>query len=152
MMSSWLPSLPLWVWFFGIGVALLALELTTLTFDLLWLSLGALCGALLAWLAPNLPSWAPMLLSVVVGVAALGAGRRWARRQRGANRFVNPPDALVGRAADVTRGILPPALGLVRVGNDTWSATSATPIAAGQRVIIRGRSATVLQVELQPLL
>ncbi len=147
-MDTWLTSLPLWAIFFAIGIGLLVLEINTLTFDLLWLALGALSGALVAWLLPTLPPWVPGLVAVVTGLTLLLLGRRWARRQRGVNRYQNLPDTLVGRIGEVMHPIQPPALGLVRTGTETWSATAAIPINVGQQVRILSRTSTVVVVEL----
>ena len=146
-MESLFASVPLWAIFFGVAVLLLALEMLSLTFDLLWLGLGAMAGALVAWLAPGSPAWVPVLTSVAVAPVLLVFGRRWARRQRGINRYVSAADALVGREAEVIRAIRPPQLGLVKSGNETWSATAPHSLDAGQRVIITSRSATVVTVK-----
>lgn len=147
-MNAWLTSLPLWAIFFAVGVGLLVLEINTLTFDLLWLALGALSGALVAWLLPTMPLWVSMLVAVGTGLLLLLVGRRWARRQRGVNRYQNLPDTLVGRIGEVMHPIQPPALGLVRTGTETWSATAAAPIGTGQQVRILSRTSTVVMVEL----
>ena len=146
-MESFLTSVPLWAIFFTIGVALLALEMLSLTFDLLWLGLGALAGALVAWLVPGAAMWVPLLVSISTALVLLVFGRRWAKKQRNINRYVSVADALVGREAEVIRAILPPTLGLIKSGNETWSATAAYPVAQGQRVVIKSRSATVVTVE-----
>lgn len=146
-MNDWLASLPLWTIFFAVAVVLLAIELTTLTFDLLWLGLGALSGALVAWLAPAAPAWIPLLVSIAVGLTLMVIGRRWARRQRSVNRYVQPADALVGQRAEVVRAIYPPQLGLVKAGNETWSATADRIMTQGESVVIVSRSATVVRVE-----
>ena len=148
-MESFIASVPLWAIFFGVAVVLLALEMLSLTFDLLWLGLGALAGALVAWLFPHSPTWVPVIVSVIVGLSLLLVGRRWARRQRGINRYVSAADALVGREAEVIRAINPPQLGLIRSGNETWSATAAHALDAGQRVVITSRSATVVTVKMK---
>ena len=147
-MNDWLTSVPLWSVFFGIGVLLLAAEMLTLTFDLLWLALGALTGALVAWLVPAAPAWVPTLAAVITGLLLLTVGRRWARGQRQQPGFQEPMDLLIGREAEVLQPILPPRLGMVRSGNETWSATADTPISLGTIVRITARSSTVVKVEL----
>ncbi len=147
-MESLFASVPLWAIFFGVAVVLLALEMLTLTFDLLWLGLGALAGALVAWLLPHSPAWLPLIVGVATALVLLGFGRRWARKQRGVNRYVSAADALVGCEAEVIRAIRPPQLGIIKSGNETWSATATHALDAGQRVIITSRSATVVTVEM----
>lgn len=146
-MESFFASVPLWAIFFSVAVVLLALEMLSLTFDLLWLGLGALAGALAAWLLPNSPSWLPLSVSIAAALVLLVFGRRWARKQRGINRYVSAADALVGREAEVIHAIRPPQLGLIKSGNETWSATATRALEAGQRVVITSRSATVVTVE-----
>ncbi len=147
-MESFFASVPLWAIFFTVGVALLALEMLSLTFDLLWLGIGAMAGALVAWLVPSAAPWVPLLVSIGTALVLLVFGRRWAKKQRGINRYVSAADALVGREAEVVRAIRPPQLGLIRSGNETWSATAAHALETGQRVVITSRSATVVTVEI----
>jgi inner membrane protein len=146
-MDDFFASVPLWAVFFTVGVVLLALEMVSLTFDLLWLGLGALAGALLAWMIPAAPSWIAVLVSVTTALILMVLGRRWAKRQRSVNRYIPSADALVGQSALVIRAIHPPQLGLIKSGNETWSATAGQALEIGQHVIIKSRSATVVTVE-----
>ncbi len=150
-MESFFASVPLWAIFFTIGIALLALEMVSLTFDLLWLGIGALAGALVAWLVPGAASWVPLLVSVATAMVLMGFGRRWAHKQRAINRYIPTADALIGQPAEVIRAIRPPQLGLIKSGSETWSATALHPIEIGQLVVIRSRSATVVTVEVAPI-
>jgi inner membrane protein len=87
------------------------------------------------------------LVSVATALLLMVLGRRWAKKQRSTNRYISSADALVGQSAQVVRAIHPPQLGLIKSGNETWSATAAQVLEIGQHVIIKSRSATVVMVE-----
>lgn len=138
----------LWtLWLIVAGVLLLA-EMFTLTFYLLWLSLGALAAFVVALLAPE-----AFVFQVSAGIlTALGLtifSKPLTRRIRSTPGYKDVIDELVGREGIVVEDITPGRNGIVRVGNETWSATSPTPIAAGEPVIVLKRSTTLLEVKKQ---
>ncbi len=130
-----------WMWWALLAMALLAGEILTTGFFLMWFGAGALVGAGLAWLGLSLP------LQVLGFVAASGALVVSSRKifkgvlggHDGAPRAVSNVDALIDQVGTVTKGIdNEGGGGQVRLQGEFWSARSADdhPIAEGRRVVV----------------
>ena len=145
-MKDLLSHLQPWHLYFAIGIVLLAIEMLTSTFDLLWLGLGALAGAVVAWLVPD-TVWPALLTASVTALALTWAGRRWVRKLQGSPGFTDPVHRVVQQQGEVVSSILPGQLGLVKIGNETWSASAPYRIDPGEQVQVMSRSSTVLHVE-----
>ncbi|WJH35306.1 NfeD family protein [Paenibacillus aurantius] len=135
-----------WVIWLVIGAALIVAEMFTLTFYLLWLGIGALVAALFAWIFPD---W--LLVQAVAGsVTALALTvltKPLARRVRASRGYKDAIDDLVGKQGLVTEDIHVGKMGIVKVGSESWSATSTEPLVKGEPVIVVHRGNAVLQVE-----
>ena len=137
-MSAWL------IWLI-IGIVLLIAEMTTFTFYLLWLGLGALAAALVAALVPDM--W--LLHIIVAAVVALGLTyftKPLTRRLHGKKGFKDAVDQLVWKQGEVTETIEPGGLGIVRIGTETWSATADERIERGETIIVESRGTAVVHV------
>ncbi|WP_342421197.1 NfeD family protein [Paenibacillus sp. FSL E2-0178] len=118
----------------------------TFTFYLLWLSLGALVAGLVALLLPD-----ALLLQVVAGslVALILTvfTKPLAARLRNSRGFKDTGTDIVGRKGLVVEAIEPGRYGQVKVGGDTWSATSTVALGKDQEVIVVRRGTTIIEVE-----
>ncbi|OMF21581.1 NfeD family protein [Paenibacillus sp. FSL H8-0259] len=135
-----------WVlWLIAAGV-LFVVEMFTFTFYLLWLSLGALVAGLVALLLPE-----ALLLQVVAGslVALILTvfTKPLAARLRNSRGFKDTGTDIVGRKGLVIEAIEPGRYGQVKVGGDTWSATSTVALGKDQEVIVVRRGTTIIEVE-----
>ncbi|AIQ60569.1 MULTISPECIES: NfeD family protein [Paenibacillus] len=135
-----------WVlWLIAAGV-LFVVEMFTFTFYLLWLSLGALVAGLVALLLPD-----ALLLQVVAGslVALILTvfTKPLAARLRNSRGFKDTGTDIVGRKGLVVEAIEPGRYGQVKVGGDTWSATSTVALGKDQEVIVVRRGTTIIEVE-----
>ncbi|AIQ32032.1 hypothetical protein P40081_30840 [Paenibacillus sp. FSL P4-0081] len=135
-----------WVlWLIAAGV-LFVVEMFTFTFYLLWLSLGALVAGLVALLLPE-----ALLLQVVAGslVALILTvfTKPLAARLRNSRGFKDTGIDIVGRKGLVVEAIEPGRYGQVKVGGDTWSATSTVALGKDQEVIVVRRGTTIIEVE-----
>ncbi|MEV5027487.1 NfeD family protein [Paenibacillus sp. LPE1-1-1.1] len=136
----------LWtVWLILAGI-LLVVEMLTLTFYLLWLGIGALVAAVIDWFWPG--SFVTQLIAACLVVLVLtfftGPITRRIHSSRGYKDVV---DDLVGKQGIVLEETGAGAPGIVKVGNETWSAVSNTPLAKGDLVQVVSRGSAVLQVE-----
>lgn len=133
------------IWLIAAGI-LLVLEMMTLTFYLLWFSIGAVVAALVAVIAPD-----AYLLQVIVGcVVSLILTvftKPLSRRFRAARGFEDAGIELIGRKGIVTEPIEPGQYGIVKIGGDTWSATSSEYQAKDEWVRVIKRSSTRIEVE-----
>ncbi|KWX86538.1 hypothetical protein AMQ83_18325 [Paenibacillus riograndensis] len=134
-----------WVfWLIAAGV-LFVVEMMTLTFYLLWLSIGALAACLVSLLLPD-----AILLQVLVGslVALMLTifSKPLVARFRSSRGFQDTGTDIVGRQGLVVEPIEPGRYGQVKVGGDTWSATSIESLGKDEVVKVVGRSSTIIEV------
>ncbi|MNS23131.1 hypothetical protein D3C72_549380 [compost metagenome] len=135
-----------WVfWLIAAGI-LLVFEMMTLTFYLLWLSIGAGAAALVALIAPD-----NILMQVVIGcVVALILTlftKPLVRRFRTSRGFQDIGTELVGKQGIVVEPIDKSKNGIVKIGGDTWTAVSDQFIDVGEQVIVVKRGNAILEVE-----
>ena len=136
------------IWMFWLVAAgvLFVIEMMTLTFYLLWLSIGALVAGLVSLLVPD-----SILLQVLVGcLVALGLtvfSKPLVARFRGSRGFKDTGTDIVGRQGIVVEAIEPGRYGQVKIGGDTWSATSVQTLGRDEVVKVVRRSTTIIEVE-----
>ncbi|CAH0119894.1 MULTISPECIES: NfeD family protein [unclassified Paenibacillus] len=138
----------LWVVWLIVAGILFVFEMMTLTFYLLWLGIGALAALAVALVAPE-----DILLQVVAGcLVALVLtvfSKAITKRVRSSKGFKDAVDEMVGKQGIVMENIDPGQYGIVKVGGDTWSATSKQTLKTGDRVFVVKRGNAILEVEKQ---
>lgn len=135
--------MPWWIWLIVAGV-LGIIEVSTFTFVLLWIAVGAVITAVLSPVVPS--AWGQLLLFAVVSLILFLATRPLARKWKAQRKYVNPVESLVGKKALVVNGAVPGRLATVRVDSQMWSAVSDDPLVEGAYVIIVDSRSTVLHV------
>lgn len=133
------------IWLIAAGVLLIA-EMLTLTFYLLWLGIGAVVAAVVALLFPGLF----VVQALVGGAAALILTvftKPLTRRIKEARGYRDVIEDLVGKPGLVIEDIVDGKPGIVRIGNETWTATSKDRLLKGDTVRVIARGTTVLEVE-----
>lgn len=83
--------------------------------------------------------------AALVDLAETGAFLWWSRRRRRLTRPAVGLDDLIGRSAVVVTPLQPE--GQVRVVGELWRARGAPHAAPGERVVVRGVSGMVLEVD-----
>jgi membrane protein implicated in regulation of membrane protease activity len=136
----------MWAIWLIIGVLLIIAEMATLTFYLLWLGVGALFAALAAWLFPD-ATGVQVLIGIVVAMGLTIYTRPLTRRVRQSKGFTDVIYQLVGQEGIVIEPIPIEGLGVVRVGNETWSAAADEPLVIGTPIIVVQSRNTTLQVQ-----
>lgn len=133
------------IWLIAAGI-LLVLEMMTLTFYLLWISIGAVAAAVVAWFVPD-----ALLLQVITGcVVALlltAFTKPLAKRLRTSKGYEDIGTELLGKQGVVVEAIEPGQYGIVKIGGDTWSATSTQFIGKDELVRVMKRGSTIIEVE-----
>ncbi|MFF2910940.1 NfeD family protein [Paenibacillus sp. NPDC057934] len=133
------------IWFIVAGL-LLVVEMMTLTFYLLWLCIGAAVAGLVSLIMPD-----AILIQVVLGsLVAIGLtlfSKPIVARFRSSRGFKDTGTDIVGRQGIVVEPIEPGRYGQVKVGGDTWSASSSQVLGKDEVVKIIGRSSTIIEVE-----
>jgi inner membrane protein len=133
-----------WIWLivaFAIGI----IEVTTLTFVLLWIAIGAFITALLTPFVASL--WAQLLVFAVVSIVLLVATRPLVRKWKQKRTYPERTDSVIGQTGVVVSAGEPGAFAIVRVKGELWSARSEHPLESGQPVVVVAASSTVLTVE-----
>ncbi|MEK3725273.1 MULTISPECIES: NfeD family protein [Paenibacillus] len=136
----------LWSIWLIIGGVLLVVEMLTFTFYLLWLGLGAVVAAAVAWIAPDafvLQILAGCLTALILTFFTKPLTRRF-RASRG---FKDVIDEMIGKQGIVLETIEPGKHGIVKVGNETWSASSNEQLLKDEIVIVVERGNTIIEVQ-----
>ncbi|QHL87218.1 NfeD family protein [Nibribacter ruber] len=136
-----------WLWFVA-GVLLIVGEMFTVSFYLLWLGIAAMVAAVLAYFFPE-EYWLPPLAASITGVLLIVFTKPLTARARQAKGYHDPAFSMANRQGEVVEPVTPTRLGIVKVGNEMWSASAQETLQPGQLVIVISQSSTVLQV--QPL-
>jgi membrane protein implicated in regulation of membrane protease activity len=136
----------LWAIWLVIGIILFVIEMLTLTFYLLWIGIGAIAAALISLAVPDL-----FFVQAIAGcIVALGLTfftkplTRFVRKSKG---FTDAIDDLVGKQGIVIEEVEVGKNGIVKVGNETWSASSDQHLHKDEMVIVVHRGSTVLEVQ-----
>lgn len=136
----------MWVFWLIVAGALFVVEMITFTFYLLWLSIGALVAGLLSLLVPE-----AILFQVVLGsLVALGLTlftKPLVARIRSSRGFKDVGTDIVGRQGVVIESIEQGRYGQVKIGGDTWSASSVQSLAKDEVVRVVKRGNTIIEVE-----
>jgi len=142
-----------WLAWVGVALAFAAIEAATVDFVFLMLAGGALGGSAAA--AVGAPFAVQVIVAVAVSGVLLGVGRPWAKR-----RFATRPEGVamgtagyIGRSAFVLETVTQHG-GRVKVGGETWSATTTDPQPPqpGDEVrVLRIDGATAVVTRVQPM-
>lgn len=125
-----------WIWF-AVAAILLAGEMITTSFVLIFFALGAAATAALVFLNPQMPGAAQVIVFGAVGLIGLAAGRRWIKARLQSNAA--PAVQLDSNAEFVVdRDIASGAEGAVLYQGSPWTAVNdgSEIIRAGDRVRI----------------
>lgn len=134
-----------WVWLI-IAFALGIVELSSVTFVLLWFAIGALVTAFVSLAIHDV--WLQLLVFAVLGLALFVASRPLTRKWKRVKSYPDRSETLIGKTGVVVAASEPGAFATVRVQGDLWSARSNSKLEPGQNIIVRAASATILTVEL----
>lgn len=135
------------IWLIIAGI-LLVIEMLTLTFYLLWVGLGAIAAAIVDLLF-RAPLWAELLVGCMVVLILTLFTKPLTRRFRRSRGYQDAVDELVGKQGIVLESIAEGSPGIVKVGNETWSAAASRSIEKGKSVIVLSRGSAVLHVDVR---
>lgn len=136
----------LWAIWLVIGVILFIIEMLSLTFYLLWVGIGAVAAALIALVVPDM-FFVQVIVGCIVALVLTFFTKPLTKFMRKSEGFTDVIDELVGKEGIVIEEIDIGKNGIVKVGNETWSASSDRPLRKDEMVIIVHRGTTVLEVQ-----
>lgn len=128
-------------WLF-IGIALLLLELLTLSFFLIFFGVAALTVAVFLFLFSIALPWQIFLFSSLSLVYFI-IGKRFLKKK---GKSSKEEDLLIGAIGTVIEPIDPKDIGKVLVGDTTWNAISPSPLQKGDKVRIVALNGLTLEV------
>jgi membrane protein implicated in regulation of membrane protease activity len=133
-----------------VGVILLIVELATPGFFVAIPGSILLAIGLIMWFIPWIwatPWGIAIAIAITVSMSALVI-EVYRKLGRGHKVLTPSVDATVGKEGVVIEEVVPHELsGKVRIGTETWSVTSDTPIAKGQKVVVVGGEGVHLVVK-----
>ena len=127
-----------------LGLVLLACEMITPgTFFFMFLGISGVLTGLAAWLAPDLPGWAPWLLFSAFSAISLAFFRKPLMEKFKLNaKHGHKVDSLVGETAVALEDIPPGAIGKVELRGASWTAQNS-----GDQTIRRSGRPRVERIE-----
>lgn len=134
----------MWIWG-AIGVILLAVEMATGTFYVLWFGISALSVAIAMWVFPNIPQAIQFAMFAALSISSLAIWRLNYKKTETHSRVGQAQGEEIGRTGTVIEACSPAQNGKIRftqglMGSREWAAISDEPVDAGS-------TATVVAVE-----
>ena len=135
-----------WIWIL-IGIALLALEMTSSTMHIGLFAVGALVVAVLVGVGVDIPLWAQLVIFTGVSIVSLLFVRPWIVRKLRLSE-TKTVDSLVGEQAVALDEIGPADIGKAEMRGSTWSARNVgeTALTRGQRCVVAAVDGLVIHV------
>lgn len=132
-----------WIWLiiaFVIGI----IEMSTITFVLLWFAVAAAITAIIATAVHN--EWWQLVVFAVIGLALFAATRPLARRWRTGKPFPTRNDTIIGKQGSVVTTEEAGGFATVRIAGELWSARSEVELVPGDTVVVQSASASIVTV------
>ena len=145
---------PIWMW--GIlGFILLALEMATGTFYILWFGISALCISAALWLMPNLSIAVQLFLFAALSLCSLAIWRLNYKKTSTGSRVGQSQGDEVGRIGTITEAVSPKQNGRIQfaqgvMGSRDWAAIATEDIETGAEAVIVGIEGNALRVQRKP--
>ncbi len=139
-----------WLWA-AVAAILLAGEIITTSFVLVFFAVAAAVTALVALIHPEMKPSLQLILFGVLGLAGLAGGRNWIRAKM-ASRAVTPFDNDHNSEFTVDRDLAPGAEGAVSYQGTPWTAVNdgSDSITAGDRVkVVRTSGIKIMIVKVK---
>jgi membrane protein implicated in regulation of membrane protease activity len=143
----------MWIWC-AIGLILLAAEMATGTFYVLWFGVAALIMALISWLMPELNISLQLVLFAVLSVGSLFIWRTYYKKNETHSRIGQSKGEEIGRVGTVIEAISASQNGRIQfaqglMGSREWTAIANENIAVGTQAVIVSVEGNALRVKRQ---
>ncbi len=134
----------MWVWG-ALGLILLAIEMATGTFYVLWFGVAALCASVATWIFPELSHALQFTIFAVLSLGSLAIWRRYYKKTEIHYRVGQAQGEEIGRIGTVVKATSATHSGTIRfaqglMGSREW-------VALSDELIEAGSDATVVAVE-----
>ncbi len=130
-----------------IGIGCVIIEIATVGFWFLWLSIAALTLSLLTWLQIVTALPAQIIIFGIITISLVIFTRPLVKKFIKANEVKSNVEALVGVAGIVTMEIDPPHTGQVKLQGEIWTARANAPLGENEKVVVKSVEGVTLNVE-----
>jgi inner membrane protein len=138
----------MWFVFVCIGLAMILLELIlgiVTGLDLVFLGSAFVIGGLVTW---PFHSWILTLITtMLICIAYIVLGRRYVNRWTSRQKEKTNVDTILGKKGIALQRIPPDECGLVKVGNEEWSARADESIEKDEAIIVADIGGVTLKVK-----
>jgi inner membrane protein len=141
----------MWIWGV-IGLILLALEMATGTFYLLWFGVSALCVTLAVWLFPGISYVLQLFLFAVLSIGSLAIWKTYYKKTETHSRVGQAQGEEIGRVGTVIEACSATHMGKIRftqglMGSREWPAVANEAIAIGVEARIIAVEGNALRIQ-----
>ena len=140
-----------WVWG-ALGLVLLAVEMATGTFYVLWFAIAALCVALATWLLPTMPHAIQLGAFALLSLSSLAIWRLNYKKTETHHKVGQAQGEEIGRVGTVFETCGPNQTGKIRfaqglMGAREWAAIANQAIAEGAEARVVAVEGNALRIE-----
>lgn len=140
----------MWIWG-AIGFILLAAEMATGTFYVLWFGIAALIVAILTWLMPEISISIQLILFAIISIATLFVWRTYYRKIETHSRVGQAQGEEIGRVGSIIERVNATQNGRIQfaqgvMGSREWVAVSDVAIEVGQQAVVTAVEGNALRV------
>ena len=123
----------MWIWA-ALGLLLLAVEMATGTFYVLWLGISALSVAIALWVFPNIAQALQLAMFAALSISSLAIWKLNYKKHETHSRVGQAQGEEIGRTGTVITACSPNQVGKIHftqglMGAREWAAVSSEPIA-----------------------
>ena len=141
----------MWLWG-AIGIVLLAVEMATGTFYVLWFGISALCVAIAMWMFPNMPHAIQFTIFALLSFSSLAIWRLNYKKTETHSRVGQAQGEEIGRVGTVFEACGPSQNGKIRftqglMGAKEWATISNEIIAENTEARVIAVEGNTLRVE-----
>ncbi|MDZ4141161.1 MAG: NfeD family protein [Methylotenera sp.] len=140
----------MWVWGV-IGLVLLALEMVTVTFYVMWFGVAAIILAVLTWLMPGMSVAVQLFLFAILSIGSLFVWRTYYKKTSSDSRVGQAQGEEIGRVGIIIESVSVAKNGRIQftqgvMGSREWAAVANEAIEAGTQaevIAVEGNSLRV---------
>jgi inner membrane protein len=142
---------PIWIW--GIvGLALLAVEMGTGTFYILWFGVSALCMSIGLWIMPTLPLAVQLFSFAALSLGSLAIWKMYYQKTDTHLRIGQSQSDEIGRTGTIIEPVSLKQNGRIKfaqgvMGSREWAAVATEDIEEGAEAIIIGIEGNAVRVQ-----
>lgn len=141
----------MWAWG-AVGLVLLAVEMATGTFYVLWFGVAALCVSIAMWLFPSISTAIQFAMFAVLSLGSLAIWRFNYKKTSPNSRVGQAQGEEIGRTGTVIETCSPSQMGKIRftqglMGSREWAAVSNITIESGSNARVVAVEGNALRIE-----